>query len=162
MPVSRIPDSLVPFLQNNRKQELLSLNPSLNAHGLSLTPENAAEILESGKRALKNQGRVELGTSVTQEIVKRLSASPYVTQDSFVSSVCDLYEVFHFIKNALSDFISDEEVLDAMMFSFENVCHGSVEFLMGKGAEKIIHSLRHEEDEDDEKDGEEENWDLDQ
>lgn len=159
MPVLKKPDSpaLLQSRSSSRRQELLALNPVLKKHGLSLTPANAEEILESGKRALQNQGRVELGTAVIREITKRLSESSYISQDNFISSVCDLYEIFHFIKNAVSDFISDEEVLDAMMFSFENICHGSIEFLMGKGSEKIIRSLRNEEyEDDDEKDEEEE------
>ena len=157
MPVLKKPDSLALLQSSSRRQELLALNPVLKKHGLSLTPANSEEILESGKRALQNQGRVELGTAVIREIAKRLSESSYISQGNFISSVCDLYEIFHFIKNAVSDFISDEEVLDAMMFSFENICHGSIEFLMGKGSEKVIRSLRNEEyEDDDEKDEEEE------
>lgn len=129
-------------LQKNQIQELLSLNSELKEHTLMLTPEDANEILASRSRTLKNQGRVELDTKVTQAIIKRLSESSYVTQNNFLSCIDDMYETFHFIKNATSDLISDKDILDAMMVYFEKFCHGSVELLMGKGVEKIVENYR--------------------
>ena len=132
------------LLQRNRVQELLALNNVLKGHALILTPEDAEEILASRSRALKDQGRVELDIKVTQTIIKRLSESSYITQDNFLSCINDIYETFHFIKNATSDFISDEDILAAVMVYFEKVCHGSIELLMGKGVEKIVENFKNQ------------------
>ena len=145
MPVLKNPD-LGALLQSGQTPDLLALNSVLDGRGLSLTPANAEDILESRKRTLKNQGRIELDTKVTQKIIQRLSESSYINRDNFISSIDDLYEIFHHIKNEISEFTSDEEILDAIMFSFENICGGSTELLMGKGAEAIVHKFREKSD----------------
>ena len=151
------------LLQRSRIQELLALNSGLEEHSLFLSPGDAEEILASRSRALQNQGRVEVDTKVTQAIVKRLSESHYITRDNFLNCINDIYETFHFIKNATSDFISDEEILDAVMTYFEKVCHGSAELLMGKGVEKIVHNFKNKKELTEiEKPGEEEYWNFDE
>jgi hypothetical protein len=81
--------------------------------------------------------------SVSKSLMNRLSLSAYVIQDNYVDTVTEMYEIFHVIKNACSDFVSDEEVIEAMMVYYEHVCKGSTEFLMGKGIEKILSNYRH-------------------
>lgn len=141
MPSSREPEFSL-FLPQGGADELLALNPQLKAHGLQLTQKDVHELLAFRTRALKNQGRIELGTGITQAIVKRLAESPYAVQESFVRTVDELYETFHYIKNATSDFVDDEELLDAVMDVYENVCRGSAELLMGKGAQRIIDNFK--------------------
>lgn len=134
------------LFQKSEVLELLSLNSRLERHGLQLTEETAEEIIKSRSQILKNQGRVELDTKITQAIIKMLSDSSYITQDNFVSSVNDVYETFHFIKNETSDLVTDEDILDAVMTSFDRVCHGSTELLMGKGAKQIIDNFENSKD----------------
>lgn len=150
-------DSPSALLQNGQSRELLALNPVLQENGLALTPEDAEEILSARDLTLKNLGRIELDTQVTQEILRRLSSSPYITQTNLVNSVCELYETFQFIRGEVPEDISDENILDSVASCFENICHGSLALTAGKGAEKIIRQLRGEPDEDEaETDGEEE------
>lgn len=151
------------LLRKNRVQKLLDLNSGLKDHDLILTPKNVEEILVSRDRALKNQGRVELDTKVIREIIKRLSESSYITQNNFLSCINDVYETFHFIKNETSDFISDEDILAAVMVYFEKVCHGSVELLMGKGVEKIVENFKNQKGlaEIEKSEEEEEYWNFD-
>lgn len=133
--------SLDNVLKKSSMHELLAYNTELKKHGLVLTPVDAEEIIDARSRALKNQGRVELDTSVTKELVKRLSESAYINQENYVRTITELYETFHFIKNATSDFTSDQDIVDAIMVYFEKVCGGSAELLMGKGVEKITENF---------------------
>jgi hypothetical protein len=118
--------------------ELLKTNHGLKLHNVALTASDAAEILTARSCTLSNQGRIELNLSVTKALIKRLSESDYITQENFVDTVNDLYEVFHLIKNFTSDFVGDEEVLDAIMNFYNGACGGSAELLAGKGVEKIL------------------------
>lgn len=126
----------------NGSFELLETNKELKMHGFALTASDAAEILTARSRALTNQGRIELNLGVTKTLIKRLSESNYMIQENFVDTLNDLYEVFHLIKNATSDYVSDEEVIDAIMSFYNGVCGGSAELLAGKGVEKILQNYK--------------------
>ena len=152
-------DSLDMQLRTSREQELLAMNEELRGHNLALTRQDASDLLASRGRALKNQGRVELGAGVMQALLRRLAESAYITQENFVTMACELYEVFHFVKNETSDRVGDEELLDAVMLYFEKVCGGSAELLMGKGAERIVENFRQRRElADTQRTEEEEDW----
>ena len=129
---------LDPFSKAKESLELLEANHELKRHNFALTALDAAEILTARNCTLTNQGRVELNLSVTKALLKRLSASDYITPENFVDTVNDLYEIFHLIKNITSDYVGDEEVLDAIMNFYNGACGGSAELLAGKGVEKIL------------------------
>jgi hypothetical protein len=135
--------SLDQVLKENRIHELLVSNEVLKKHGLVLTPADAEEIMAARSRVLKNQGRIELDINVSKTLLSRIARSSYVNQDNYVETVNDMYEIFHYIKNASSDLLSDEEVIDAIMVYYDQVCGGSTEFVMGKGIEKILDNYRH-------------------
>lgn len=118
--------------------QLLQLNETLRPHGLCLTRQDAAEILENRNRVLKSHGRVELDLSVIKKLIAGLASSAFVTQENYLAAFYDLYEVFHDLKNTLSDFIGDDELIEAILVCLERNCGGSSELLLGKGVEKII------------------------
>lgn len=156
-------DSLNAAVSGGKVHELLSLNEELQKQGLVLTPEDAEEIIASRTRVLKNQGRVELDISVTKAIAKRLSESAYISPETYVKTINEIYEVFHFIKNATSDFTSDEDILDAIMFYYEKICGGSTELLMGKGIEKIVNNFLNRKNLSEQEQGEDdEYWNFDE
>ncbi len=120
---------------------LLELEPYLAEHGLLLTRPDAARLLETSARTLSALGRFELDTGVLCEIARRLAASGLITQEGYVRAVEDLYEAFHSLKNQTSDQVSDEELLDALFAGFTKY-EGSVELVLGRGAERIVENHR--------------------
>ncbi|MDP4152974.1 MAG: DUF6323 family protein [Bacillota bacterium] len=149
-------------LKKGEITELTSLNIELREHGLSLTQGDAEDIVDLRDKTLKNLGRVELDMTVSKELIKKLSDSPYITQDTLVETVADAYDVFHFIKNLTSDQIPDEDIISAITVYFNEVCRGSAELLMGKGAECIIKNYKEKKKLDDiEPRRDEEFWNLD-
>lgn len=129
---------LDPFSKDKESLDLLEANHELKRNNFALTASDAAEILTARSYTLTNQGRVEFNLSVTKALLKRLSVSDYITQENFVDTVNDLYEIFHLIKNITSDYVGDDEVLDAIMNFYNGACGGSAELLAGKGVEKIL------------------------
>jgi hypothetical protein len=135
-------DLLDTSLKTTIIRELLEVNEELKKHDLYLKPSDANEIIKARGRTLRNQGRIELDFNVTKVLIKKLADSGYVNQDNYVSTVNEMFEIFHFIKNETSDFISDEDIINAIIVFYNNVCGGSTELLMGKGAEKILHNFK--------------------
>lgn len=163
MPTPMIPEFLNTALKTKRISEILELNQELGKQSLALSPAEAEELIVNRAQALKNQGRIELDLSVMKAFALKLSESPYISQENYVRTISELYEVFHYIKNATSDFISDEDVINAVMTYYENICHGSAELLMGKGADKIISNFKEKSDLNKiEESGDEEYWYFDE
>jgi hypothetical protein len=135
--------SLDRVLRENRINELLQSKDVLKKHGLVLTPSDAEEIIAARGIVLENQGRIELDMNVSKILMNRIAMSSYVNQDNYVETVNEMYEIFHYIKNASSDLVSDEEVIDAIMVYYDKVCGGSTDFVMGKGIEKILNNYHH-------------------
>ena len=153
--------SLDRVLRENRVNELLVFNKVLKKHGLVLTPSDAEEIIAARTRVLENQGRIELDINVSKTLINRIAMSSYVNQDNYVETINEMYEIFHYIKNASSDLVSDEEVIDAIMVYYDQVCGGSTEYVMGKGIEKILDNYHHRKNMAEViMDREEEYWDL--
>lgn len=142
MTLPAISDSINSLISANMTNELLSLNEKLEKHNLILTKTDVKEIIKSRNETLKAQGRVELDISAIKNIIKELGESPYINQDDFVESINDMFAAFHFVKNSTSDFISDDEVIHALLFYYNELCKGSMDLLMGKGIELIIEYFR--------------------
>lgn len=124
--------------KENRIHELLLCNEVLKKQGLVLSFSDAEEIMAVRGRVLKNQERIELDINVSKTLLYQMAQSSYVNPENYVATVNDMYGIFHYIKNATSDLVSDEEVIDAIVVYYNQVCGGSTEFLMGKGIEKIL------------------------
>lgn len=133
-----ISDSINSLTSENMVTDLLDLNDNLEKHNLALTKTDVKEIIKSRNHTLKALGRVELDINVIKNIIKELGESPYINQDGFVEAIDDMYEAFHFVKNSTSDLISDDDILHALLFFYNELCKGSMELLMGKGLELII------------------------
>lgn len=126
----------------DRIQELLAMNDILQKRALSLTQNDAEAMLAARKKTLKEQGRVEYGLEVTQELIRRLSESAFISQENFAQTVQEVYEAFHLIKNMTSDFTDDADIIEAIILGFETICGGSTELLLGKGAARIVENYR--------------------
>jgi|NGEPerStandDraft_9_1074522.scaffolds.fasta_scaffold39436_1 hypothetical protein len=135
-------NSLDTTLDVGRIHELLEVNEELREHNLFLVPSDAQAIIVSRGRTLKNQGRIELNIDVTKKLVNKLAQSPYINKDNYVTTVNEMYEIFHFLKNSTSDFSVDDDILDAIIIYFDDVCAGSTELLVGKGIEKILENYK--------------------
>lgn len=142
MNLPQIFDSLNNLQKSNMISELLKFNDKLMEHNLILTPADAKDIIKERDSILKSHGRIELNINVTKAIIKELGDSLYVNQDNLAETINDMYEIFHYIKNSTSDFLSDVEILETIMFFYNKVYSGSTELLKGKGIEKIISNFR--------------------
>lgn len=143
--------------------EIITTNLTSREYGLSLTVEAALEVVSARNQTLKDYGRVEINSEITQKIITAFCSSPYIQQDDYAATIIELIDLFHYIKNELDDTIGDEALIKRLADLYNYKCFGEMELLKGREADKIIRNYRfgYDEDEDDYDDEDEEDkpWD---
>lgn len=122
--------------------ELLKTNDASIEYGLRLTQKEAIALIQSKNEILRSYGRVEIGAGIVGKLAEKFCDSAYLQQDDYVSSLCDLIEIFYYIKNESLDQISDDELIDLMKNYYENTCRGSLDLLMGRELELVARNIR--------------------
>lgn len=131
-------------LESSQRDLILATNKVSEIYGLSLSPEDAKELLAVRKDVLRDYDRVELDTSVIDKLVRALSPSPYVEQKDYVFLLSEFIEIFHYTKNQIDDYLSDDEIIEALSELFDQVSRGSVELLVGRELDAFIEEVWNE------------------
>lgn len=120
-------------------KQLYALNDITSRRGLTLTREQAVEVAKTRSQALYENERVEIGVGATDKIIRTFSSSSYANARNWAEIVLEIVERFYFIKSEVHDAISDNELIDFMYHTFENVCGGALEMLVDETEELIRH-----------------------
>lgn len=129
----------------SRKQELgriLACNDQTGEFGLTLTEEEAGQLLKSRRETLGEQRRVEMGESILPKIIMTFCDSPYIESDEYGQKLAELQEAFFLFKNESLDRVTDDELLEFMKEQFDGVCFGSVEYLEETCLERFAAAVR--------------------
>lgn len=125
-------------------EELLSINLKTSEYGLELTPEQAAEIIETRGKALRENERIETGIGAISRIIDEFSKSSFITPGNYAETLNELLDTFYYVKTVTSDHISDTELISIMREFFEKSCGGSVELLQGRELERLIRYINND------------------
>ena len=117
------------FSEKNQLQKVMETNKKTEQFGLELSQENAKLLVEARGEKLKRQKRVEFGEGILPKIIFAFCDSSYITQDSYVETLCRLQEIFYLFKNESMDLLTDDELLDFMREQFEQTCFGDLDYL---------------------------------
>lgn len=140
------------LLQKQAENEVIKCNRFTEKYGLTLTPTQAKELVETRTFALNQNGRIEFGGGVIDKIIRAFCDSPYISMHNYVETIHELMEIFYYYKNETLDLISDDDLIKFMKESFDNVCQGSLELLSGRELYKLAKKLRVGSDFDDSED----------
>lgn len=144
------------LLQKQAVSEILQCNSATEQYALTLTEQQAAELVETRSCSLKNTGRIEFGGGVIDRIIKEFCDSPYISQNNYTETLHELIEIFYYFKNETLDLMSDDELMRFMKKCFDGNCQGSLDLLKYRELEKIARNIRYGYDPDyEEKDSEE-------
>lgn len=139
-------DNIFELLQLKKRQNematLIHSNEKTEQYGLSLTEEDAKELIVYRDESLKKYQRVELGTSILDKIIYTFCDSSYINQDNYLESLERLQEIFYEFKNESEDNLTDDELLSFMKEQFEGVCSGDTEYLEGTCLEIFSKAIR--------------------
>lgn len=123
---------------NSILKEILELNKITDSISLTLTREEAIELINERNNILKELGRVEVGKGVIGKIIYEFYESPYIYKDNYVETLRELVYSFYLFQNELSYALTDEQILKYMKDSFNNECKG--DFLILN--DKILYDLK--------------------
>ena len=134
-------NSLVPierFSPVPIESEILALNEFSSEYGLTLSAEEAKELSVTRTTALKDNDRIEIGSGIVPEIIKKFCTSRYVNKENYTYILNQVTYLFYYIKTETDDGISDTDLINELFNRFELWCLGSIDSLMTREAEKII------------------------
>lgn len=138
--------------QKNREiSELKKCNNLTIKFGLSLSDQQIKTIVEKRFESLKAMGRIEFGEGVITKLIYSFCDSPYISQENYEDTLCELQEIFYYFKNEAMELISDDELIEFMKRHFDNECQGSLDYLNGTSLEELCRDTRYgyKKDEDD-------------
>lgn len=122
--------------------QLIACNEKTEKFGLTLTKENAEELVVSRNESLKNNQRVEFGKGILDKLIYEFCDSQYINQDNYVDILMELQDIFYMYKNEAEDNLTDDELLNFMKEQFEGVCTGDMDYLAGTCLDRFAKAIR--------------------
>lgn len=133
---------LMAQMNQNQLSTLTGLNDYTKKFGVSLSKQEAEELLTEQKNSLKEHGRIEFGGGIIEKLIYAFCDSPYIYQDNYVKTLAELQEIFYLYKNESLDEVTDDELLEYMKKHFDGDCHGSLEYLEETCLEQFAREVR--------------------
>ncbi len=130
-------------------QEILQMNDESEKYGLTLTTQEAQEIIEARSLALQNYGRVELDLDAVCKLISTFCSSPLISQEDYALTLRELLELFYYLKNETDDSIGDAELIKEMKDYLVYHCGGSLEMFKGAGIENFVKDLKQKKQQED-------------
>lgn len=118
------------------------MNQKTERFGLSLKEEEVNELVTYRNESLKRFRRFEWGTVMLEKLIYVFCDSQYLNQQNYLESLERLQDFFYKFKNAVSDRMTDDEVLTFMKEQFETVCFGSLDYLEDTCLENYADAVR--------------------
>lgn len=131
------------MIQKQAVEEIEKCNDFIFRFGLTLSRQDAIELVKTRTLSLKRYGRVEFGGGVINKIINEFCDSPYISMHNYVETLHELIEIFYFYKNETLDLISDDELIKFMKNSFDGKCRGSLELLKERELNKMARNLKY-------------------
>jgi len=117
---------------NTVKQELTKIN-GLNKQsihfGLCLSQDECQQLITTRNKSLKEYQRFEFRSSILDKLIYTFMDSPYLNQDNYADTLCELIDLFYAFKNSSLDIISDDELLNFLKQQFDTISYGDIDYL---------------------------------
>lgn len=143
----------------NQLQKVIDTNRYTDRFGISLSEQDAKQLLEARMDRLRQEERIEFREGILPKLIFAFCDSPYIDQRNYKDTLEALQAMFYMYKNESLDELSDDELIEFMKTEFEGECQGSLEYLENTSLERFcrwIRSGRPSGDEDNEDQNEEE------
>ncbi len=122
--------------------EIVAYNQQTSRYGLTLTQQQAGELVETRTRSLAATGRVEFGGGVIGKLIDAFCDSSFLQQKEYAETLNELVEAFYYYKNETLDTLSDDELITLMKEYYNTRSGGSLELLTGRELEKLARGIR--------------------
>ena len=136
-------DNLLMLLSGkNQIEAIRKTNDYTRRFGLSLSEEDAQELMASHMECLKEEQRIEFGEGITDKLIFAFCDSDYIYQDNYVETIQRLQQIFYLYKNESMDEMTDDELINLMRNVFDTECQGSLDYLEQTSLEKFAREIR--------------------
>ena len=101
------------------------LNKATAPFGLSLSPAQIAVLQKQEGQALSRTGRVCFGKSILPRLAAAFAGSPHIQACDWADTLGELTELFYALKRETQDSLSDDELIERMVRTFNGPAQGS-------------------------------------
>lgn len=127
-------DNKILFSYNNsittdQINSILKFNDTSKKRNISLTKEEAKDLIISKNFSLKKYERIEFNDNSTKKIMYEFSSSDFINKHSYLQTLEAIIDLFYLLKNESEDKISDDDLILIMKEKYENVCFGDISIL---------------------------------
>lgn len=130
------------ILQAREANKICMYNTHTQAYGLTLTQQQATELVEVRNYELCHIGRIEFGEGIIGKLIVAFCDSPYISQDNYSNTIQAFIEIFYYYKNETLDLLSDDELIKYMKYYFNGTCNGSIELLSSRELDLLARNIR--------------------
>ena len=124
------------------KQELISSNEYTCRFGLRLFEQDVEKLMIARMECLTEYQRIEFGKGVLEKLIYAFCDSLYIYQENYADTLVRLQNIFYLYKNESMDELTDDELIEYMRKSFDDVCQGSLEYLEDTCLEEFARNIR--------------------
>lgn len=121
---------------------LMARNEASATFQLSLSEEEATQLVESKNQTLRKYERLELGENILGKLVDAFQDSQYLSQGNYLETLTELQDLFYQYKNECMDLVSDDELIEFMREQFEEICYGDLDYLGGTCLERFKEAVK--------------------
>ena len=130
------------FLTESAVRDVLRCNDDTFAYGLTLTKEQAVDLVETRSRALRDNGLVEIGGGVLGKLLRAFRDSPYLAPQTYAETINQIAEVYYAYRRVSFGKYSDDELIAFLREWYDEPCQGSLELLGGTALQWFIDTMR--------------------
>src|SRR5665647_452409 len=134
------------MLQKQAVSEIIQCNEITEQYALTLTEQQAVELVETRSHSLEKTGRIEFGGGVIDKIIKAFCDTPYISHYNYTETLNELIAIFYYYKNETLDRMSDDDLIKYMKKYFNGICQGSLDLLKFRELEKMARNVRYDHD----------------
>ena len=118
--------------------EVRECNAYSSRFGLILREDEIAELVQGREEALRASGRIEFGGGILPKLIRAFCDSPFIERDNYAAVLSELQEMFYYFKTESRDKLSDDELVDFMVKTFNGRAQGSTEYLSAIPREELL------------------------
>ena len=105
------------------------LNEKTAPFGLILSPAQIAVLQKEEGQALSRTGRVCFGKSILPRLAAAFAGSPHIQACDWADTLGELTALFYALKRETEDSLSDDELIERMVRTFDGPAQGSTTLL---------------------------------
>lgn len=119
-------------------QDILESNELLQKYQLSLSKEEAVELVEVQNDMLQEYKRIEFQSPIITLLIEEFCDSCFINTYNFIDTIKELIEIYYQYKDALDDTIPDEDIIHYLKIAFDECCQGSLSYLADEQLQRLI------------------------